>query len=64
MIRAFSMGEPEMARESCIQHPNAPDCLHKPVLSRFARRAGFVTLRQTFVRRCHGGSGIEIDKSQ
>src|SRR5262244_876123 len=28
-----------------------------PLLSRFAPRAGLVTLRQTFVRRCHGGIG-------
>src|SRR5215510_14661827 len=28
-----------------------------PLLSRFAPRAGLVTLRQTLVRRCHGGIG-------
>ena len=28
-----------------------------PLLSRFAPRAGLVTLRQTFVRRCHGDIG-------
>ena len=28
-----------------------------PLLSRFAPRAGLVTLRQTFVRRCHRGGG-------
>ena len=28
-----------------------------PLLSRFAPRAGLVTLRQTFVRRSHGTSG-------
>jgi hypothetical protein len=26
------------------------------LLSRFAPRAGFVALRQTFVLRCHGGN--------
>src|SRR6516165_8713154 len=28
-----------------------------PLLSRFAPRAGLVTLRQTFARRCHGDIG-------
>jgi hypothetical protein len=32
-----------------------------PPLSRFARRAGFVALRQTFVQRCQnrGGGGLQ-----
>jgi hypothetical protein len=33
-------------------------------LSRFAPRAGFVALRQIFVRRCHGVPGLRSDLAQ
>jgi hypothetical protein len=35
----------------------APTCGISRLLSRFARRAGLVHLRQTFVLRCHGNDG-------
>src|SRR5215831_9249080 len=34
----------------------------RPLLSRFAYRAGLVTLRQTFVRRSHHGGGVGSDR--
>src|SRR5262249_32635352 len=37
-------------------HRINPACGIPRFLSRFARRAGLVTLRQTFVRRSHGGN--------
>src|SRR5262249_763542 len=67
MIRPFRMGEPEIARDSCILR-SAPDRAGlpaEPLLSRFARCAGFVTLHQTFVRRCHGGNcPLGIDEAR
>src|SRR5262249_21313742 len=38
-------------------HRITPDCGIPRFLSRFARRAGLVHLRQTFVLRCHGDNG-------
>src|SRR5262249_12630710 len=53
----LAQGEPKMSRDRfgfLERHGFAGAPLPtEPLLSRFARRAGFVTLRQTFVRRCH-----------
>src|SRR5215468_12647934 len=38
-------------------HRISPACGIPRFLSRFARRAGLVHLRQTFVLRCHGDNG-------
>src|SRR5262249_17077270 len=58
-----AQSEPEMARDRfgflerhARQCPVDTRSLAVALLSRFAPRAGLVTLRQTFVRRSHGGN--------
>src|SRR5262249_17814633 len=52
----LAQSEPEMARNRFgflkRHHFVGAPLPMEPLLSRFAVRAGFVTLRQTFVRRC------------
>jgi Arabinose-binding domain of AraC transcription regulator, N-term len=72
----LAQSEPEMARERLgflkrhgpsmsSRYPWSAD----PLLSRFAPRVGLVTLRQTFVRRSHGGGdrscwGLKDEQSE
>src|SRR4051812_6524481 len=46
---------PFCLRLSVLQEAFQRSVTQNPLLSRFAPRVGLVTLRQTFVRRCHGG---------
>src|SRR5262249_33597694 len=52
----LAQSEPEMARDRFGFLERHGASMPSPLLSRFAPRAGLVTLRQTFVRRSHGGN--------